>query len=184
MSKYNGMDKYITSLQSTLTTLKCEQKPEILEIIQAIQKAQSHYKSIFVFGNGGSSSTASHFACDLTKFTQAKVQCLSDNVPSILATANDKSYDDIFLDQLKIFMEEGDVAIGFSGSGMSKNVLKALDYAKSMGVTIGITGFDGGLMKLNTDVCLIVQNNNMQQIEDVHLMITHLIMTVMRDSIQ
>ncbi len=182
MSKYSEIDKYINSLQSTLTTLKCNQKPELLEIISVIQKAKECNKTIFVFGNGGSSATASHFACDLIKYLGVKVMCLSDNVPSILAISNDKSYDDIFVDQLKVFMDAGDVVIGFSGSGMSRNVLKAMEYAKDIGVTIGITGFDGGLLKLNTDICLIVPNDNMQQIEDVHLMITHLVMTVIKNN--
>lgn len=181
MSKYNSIDQYINSLQKTLTEVKCNQKPEIFEIISAIQKAKEYNKTIFVFGNGGSSATASHFACDLTKFIGVKVMCLSDNTPSVLAIANDKSYDDIFVEQLKIFMGSGDVVIGFSGSGMSKNVLKAFDYSRDIAVTIGITGFDGGLLKLNADICLIVPNNNIQQIEDIHLMITHLVMTVIRN---
>lgn len=183
MTKFREIDKYITSLQATLAKLKCNQKPELLEIISTIQKARDSGKTIFVFGNGGSSSTASHFACDLTKFIGVKVICLSDNTPSVLAIANDISYEDIFVEQLKIFMELGDVVIGFSGSGMSKNVLKTLEYAKNRGKTIGITGFDGGLMKLNTDICLIVPNDNMQQVEDVHLIITHLVMTVLKNTI-
>ncbi len=181
MSKYNCIDQYISGLQKTLTEVKCNQKPELFEIISAIQKAKECNKTVFVFGNGGSSATASHFACDLTKFIGVKVICLSDNVSSVLAIANDKSYDNIFIEQLKVFMTAGDVVIGFSGSGMSMNVLNAIDYAKGKAVTIGITGFDGGLLKLNTDICLIVPNNNMQQIEDVHLIITHLVMSVIRN---
>ncbi len=182
MSKYSEIDQYINTLQKTLTELKCNQKPELFEIISAIQKAKECNKTIFVFGNGGSSATASHFACDITKFIGVKVMCLSDNVPSVLAIANDKSYDSIFVEQLKVFMEAGDVVIGFSGSGMSRNVLNAIDYAKGKAVTVGLTGFDGGLLKLNTDICLIVPNNSMQQIEDIHLMITHLVMTVIKNN--
>lgn len=181
MTKFTEINKYIMSLQTTITKLKCDQKPELIEIISTIQKAKDNGKTIFVFGNGGSSATASHFVCDLTKFIGVKVICLSDNTPSVLAIANDISYEDIFLEQLKVFMEDGDVVIGFSGSGMSKNVLKALEYAKLRGKTIGITGFDGGLMKSNTDICLIVPNDNMQQIEDVHLMISHLVMSVLKN---
>lgn len=181
MTKYMKIDEYIKSLQVTLVKLERTNKPELLEIITTIQKAKDNKKTIFLFGNGGSSSTASHFACDLTKFINIKAFCLSDNTPTVLAIANDKSYDYIFVDQLKLFMEDGDIAIGFSGSGNSENVIEALKYATVKGTAIAITGFDGGILTVNTDICLIVPSDNMQQIEDVHLMITHLIMTILRD---
>ncbi len=180
ITKYKKIDEYIESIQLDLKGLQDSKKSAILEVISAIQKTKANNKTIFVFGNGGSSSTASHFACDLIKFIKVKVMCLSDNVPSVLAIANDVSYEHIFIDQLKVFMEEGDVVIGFSGSGKSKNVVRALSYAKEMGTSIAITGFDGGLLPIDVDICLIVPSDNMQQIEDIHLMITHIIMTIIR----
>ncbi len=183
MSKYTEISGYIQAIHDTLEKLECNQKSELIEVISAIQKVKDKNKTIFVFGNGGSSATASHFACDLTKFIGVKVLCLSDNTPTVLAIANDRDYEHIFVDQLKLFMDEGDLTIGFSGSGNSKNVIEALKYATTSGrgTAIAVTGFDGGMLTVNTDICLIVPSDNMQQIEDVHLIITHLIMTILRD---
>jgi D-sedoheptulose 7-phosphate isomerase len=145
---------------------------------------------IFLLGNGGSAATASHLACDLGKGTVApgrkrmKVMSLTDNLPLITAWANDTQYEDIFAEQLAHFISSGDLVMGISGSGKSKNVLNALKLAKECGaLTIGLTGFDGGEMKDMVDYCLIVPSTNMQQIEDCHLIITHLIFSLLRDRI-
>jgi D-sedoheptulose 7-phosphate isomerase len=111
-----------------------------------------------------------------------KVMSLTDNTPLITAWANDTQYEDIFAEQLAHFVSPGDLVIGLSGSGKSKNVLNALKLAKECGaLTVGLTGFDGGEMKYIVDYCLIVPSNNMQQIEDCHLIITHLIFSLLRD---
>ena len=139
-------------------------------------------KMIFIFGNGGSGATASHFAGDFNKGIsyglkkRFKVLCLNDNIPAMLALANDCTYDDIFVEQLKNFLSPGDVVIGISGSGNSKNVLKAISYANQKQATIiALTGFKGGQLKKITQFCLVVPIEDMEKTEDIHLILMHLI---------
>jgi D-sedoheptulose 7-phosphate isomerase len=152
-------------------------------IAQALLEAYDQEKQIFVMGNGGSGTTASHFVCDINKGSclkhekKFKVICLNDNVPTIMAYANDLSYDDIFVEQLKNFMNEGDIVIGISGSGNSENVILAVSYAKDRGArTIGLTGFDGGKLAKVVDIPLIAAINDMQKVEDLHMIIVHMLM--------
>ena len=153
------------------------------EIASAILSAYNDERHIFVMGNGGSGSTASHFACDINKGCCAdikkkfKVICLNDNVPTMLAYANDLSYEKVFVEQLKNFLKPGDVVIGISGSGNSENVIQAVLYAKeNQGKTIGFTGFDGGRLAQLVDIPLIASINDMQKVEDVHMIVVHMIM--------
>ena len=112
-----------------------------------------------------------------------KAVALTDNIPAMLAWANDASYDDIFVEQLRNHLEKGDMVIGISGSGNSPNVLKALHYANDQGaVTVGLTGFDGGKIAQLAKRVYVVPNHCMQQIEDVHLVIEHMISLILRDS--
>ncbi|MEE9567248.1 MAG: SIS domain-containing protein [Desulfobacteria bacterium] len=107
------------------------------KVVEFSERAYQSENQIFVMGNGGSSSTASHFACDINKGTcggekkRFRVICLNDNVPTMLAYANDMSYDDVFVEQLKNFLKPDDVVVGISGSGNSKNVVKAIEYANA-----------------------------------------------------
>jgi len=142
--------------------------------------------NIFIIGNGGSSSTASHMACDLNKtsiragVSRFRAIALTDNTPLLTAWSNDQSYADIFVEQLRNFLEKGDLLVAFSGSGKSENVIRALRFAREAGaMTVGLTGFQGGLMKDLADICLIVDSDVMYRIEDVHLMINHLVTYVM-----
>jgi D-sedoheptulose 7-phosphate isomerase len=128
----------------------------------------------------GSSANASHFVNDMLKNTvrpdlpRFKLICLSDNVPTLTAYANDVSYEVVFAEPLAALAEPGDVALALSGSGNSPNVLRAMDVAKEMGLTrIGLTGFAGGQLKDKCDVCVIVPSGSMQVIEDAHLVILH-----------
>ena len=162
------------------------------EIADAICDAYEGGRAIFLFGNGGSASLASHFACDLGKGTsdpaserrRLRVSALTDNLPTITALANDLSYADIFSEQLKSFVESGDVALAISCSGNSPNVLKGLEVARAVGATtVGLGGFQGGKMKELCDLCLIVPSDNMQIIEDVHLTVAHCVFTIVRNRI-
>lgn len=155
------------------------------EIVQLVGNAYDRDNQIFVMGNGGSGSTASHFACDINKGVsfhldrRFKVICLNDNIPTMLAYANDNSYDDIFVEQLKNFLNPGDVVIGFSGSGNSKNVIKAIHYANEhAAISVGFTGFEGGQLAKIAKIALVVPVNDMQKIEDIHLIFAHLIMHI------
>ena len=146
---------------------------------------------VIVFGNGGSAATASHFVCDLAKGAsiQGKKRfrafSLNDNVPMVMAYGNDSSYDDIFSEQLENIVEKGDVVIGISASGNSKNVLKAIKYANSKtAITVGLTGFQGGALKGLASECLVVPGNTMEQIEDCHLIILHALKMVLRSRIE
>ena len=153
------------------------------EIASAILSAYDDEKQIFVMGNGGSGTTASHFACDINKgccmdiAKKFKVICLNDNIPTMLAYANDLSYEKVFVEQLKNFLKPRDVVIGISGSGNSENVIQAVTYAKeNHGKTIGFTGFDGGRLAQLVDIPLIAAINDMQKVEDVHMIVVHMIM--------
>jgi D-sedoheptulose 7-phosphate isomerase len=151
--------------------------------------AYEENRTIFLFGNGGSAALASHFACDLGKGTirtgerqkRFRVLALTDNLPLVTAWANDSCYEDVFAEQLRNFVEPGDVAFAISGSGNSANVLRALEVAREAGaLNIGLTGFSGGKMKNLCSPCIVIPSNNMQIIEDLHLSVTHAIFSVVR----
>jgi len=161
---------------------------QIAQIINILKRARLERKQIFLIGNGGSAGTASHFANDLLKSTVAegkprmKVIALTDNIPVILAYANDCGYETIFAEQLDALAASGDVLVAFSGSGRSPNVIRALDLARERGLTtVGFTGRDGGEMRERCDLCLVVPCQPMEQIEDVHVVLTHLIYSAIRD---
>lgn len=182
MSKKKYILEYFSELKRTIDILSIE---KLEKVINLILRAYEEKRQIFIFGNGGSGSTASHFSCDMNKGVsyglrkRFKVLCLNDNVPIILAYANDISYTDIFVEQLKNFINPKDLVIGISGSGNSKNVLKAIRYANKNGAkTIGLSGFDGGKLVKIAQVAFIAPINDMQKVEDIHLMICHIIMQI------
>lgn len=150
--------------------------------------AREKRSTIFIMGNGGSASTASHFVGDLSKgtivegFGRFKAISLTDNIPNMLAWANDSSYDDIFVEQLKNLMEPGDIVIGISGSGNSMNVIKAIEYAnENGGITIGLSGYDGGRLLKSAQENIHVPSSYMQRVEDIHLLIEHLLTSLIRE---
>ena len=166
---------------------------KISKLCEIFCKARDEGKTIYFMGNGGSASTASHFVVDISKCTideknrvrRFKCVSLSDNIPTMLAWANDVSYEEIFIEQLKTLMNPGDVVVGISGSGNSKNVVKAMEYAKANGaVTIGLTGMGGGKLGQISSENIIVPSNNMQHIEDIHLIILHLLTSILRDEVK
>ncbi len=157
-------------------------------IITVLAKARDQRRHIFLMGNGGSGATASHAVNDLSKITiqegkpRLKVTALTDNMPIIMAFANDLDYSRIFVEQLIALAEPGDVLIGISGSGNSPNVLKAMDWAGENGLrTIGLTGRDGGQLKDKAELTLHVPTDTMTYIEDVHLMLGHIISLGLRE---
>jgi D-sedoheptulose 7-phosphate isomerase len=157
------------------------------QVIEALWNAYRADRAVYLFGNGGSAALASHCACDLGKGTIMKghrrfrVLALTDNVPLLTAWANDTSYADIFAEQLRGFLRKDDVVLAFSASGNSPNVLNALTLAQEMGaLTMGLTGFEGGKMKLLCELCVVIPSQNMQVIEDLHLSVTHSIFTALR----
>ena len=152
-------------------------------ITTSIIDAYHSEKTIFSMGNGGSAATASHFAADINKGCcldldkKFKVICLNDNISTILALANDLAYEAVFIEQLKNFFKPGDLVIGISGSGNSENIIRAINYANlNGGRTIGLCGFSGGRLSKLADIAFIVNIDDMQKIEDVHVIVVHMIM--------
>ena len=157
-------------------------------LVPVLLKARADGRAIFFFGNGGSASTASHFVVDIGKATVKgagrRFRCLAlvDNVESVTAWANDTEYGRVFSEQLVGLAEPGDVAVGISGSGNSPNVLKAVEVARARGLTtVALTGMGGGRLAPLVDIAIVVPSNNMQHIEDVHLLICHLLTSYLRD---
>ena len=145
------IETYLSELSSVLAAIPRE---PLLQIVAAIKKARLEKRHLFIFGNGGSSSTASHMACDFGKNTRAadrpnlRVISLNDNMATLTAFANDEGYDVVFSEPLKSLAEPGDLAIAISGSGNSPNVLNGVKAAHAIGLmTIGLTGFKGGKLK-------------------------------------
>jgi D-sedoheptulose 7-phosphate isomerase len=147
---------------------------------------------VFLIGNGGSASKASHLAQDFSKgliqnpnpSNRLKALSLTDNIPYITALGNDEGYENIFTGQLKIFANEGDYLLAISGSGNSKNIINAVNFAKSHNMTvIGVTGYDGGVLKKLSDISVHVNLNDMCMVESVHSMLFHYIVTNLRERI-
>lgn len=172
--------QYIKQLKTILDTFDHDC---FTRMIDAIMAAYAKDRHIFVMGNGGSGATASHLTCDINKGCcfdlekKFKMICLNDNMPTLLALANDVSYESVFVEQLKNFFAPGDLVIGISGSGNSTNVLKAVQYANDhAGHTIGLSGFSGGKLAQLAQIPFIAVVNDMQQVEDVHMVVAHMVM--------
>jgi D-sedoheptulose 7-phosphate isomerase len=186
--KHNFSFDYLTRLKDLLDVFPHDRFDEIgKELISAL----NHERHIFIMGNGGSGSTASHFACDINKGCcvdpekKFKVICLNDNIPTMLAYANDLSYNKVFVEQLKNFLQPGDLVIGISGSGNSENVLLAVEYGKENGAkTIGLSGYDGGRLAQIADIPFIADINDMQKVEDVHMIVVHMLMQYLCNALQ
>ena len=152
------------------------------QAIEWLKGARDAGRRIFVCGNGGSASTASHFACDMVKGASYKrssrfrIMALTDQLPTLTAYANDVSYEAVFVEQLRNFAEAGDVFIGISGSGNSPNVLRAMEYANSIGCrTIAMSGRDGGQLGPMAQLNINVPVPHMGRIEDGHMIVCHMI---------
>lgn len=174
------INNYFETLKQTLDNID---KDGVMKFVNLLTSAKGN---IYIMGNGGSASTASHFACDFNKDLlpegYAKVTCLNDNMSSVLAYSNDFGYENLFEEQLKRFLKKDDIVIVISCSGNSENILKAVDYAKTKNVkTIGLTGFDGGILKNKVDISICTNCSNMQITEDVHLAILHMVYNILRE---
>src|SRR5262245_31078609 len=154
----------------------------VSQAIELFREARRQGRHIFVCGNGGSASTASHFVCDILKgasFNRAerfRITALTDSLPTLTAYSNDVSYECVFAEQLKNFAQAGDLVIAISGSGNSPNVLRAVEYGNRIGcTTIALTGRDGGELGPLAGLNIQVSHPHMGRIEDVHLMVLHMI---------
>jgi len=181
----NPVRAYTTELQATLERLPEER---IQEAIQLLALARLNRKQVFIMGNGGSASTASHFVCDLAKNTRNvnlpsfRVIGLADNMAIFSALANDEGYDQVFAQQLSSLLQPDDIVIAISASGNSPNVVNAVELANRMGATtIGMTGFDGGRLKAMVDLEIQVASHVIEHVEDIHLILEHMICKELRE---
>ena len=177
------VEAYVKRLQAELDRLD---RTEVTALADSIYEAWDNQRFVFIFGNGGSATTASHLAEDLGKGSlreadlkdetkqRLKVISLTDNVGWLTAVGNDCGYDQIFLQQLMNYGQAGDLAIGISGSGNSPNVLSAVDWANRHGLkTFGMTGFDGGKLKQLQQAGLHVPLDDMGMVESIHACVIH-----------
>lgn len=180
------IETYLAALGRTLAALP---RAPLLRILATLRQARGEGRRVFIFGNGGSAATGSHMACDFGKNTvvdgrpRLRVIALNDNMPTFSAYANDEGYDRVFAEPLRTLAEPGDVAIAISGSGNSPNVLRAVEVARELGLTaIGLTGFAGGKLAGLVDLCLVVPSHSMEQIEDVHMVVDHVLTIALREN--
>lgn len=173
--------EYITHLSSMLSGMD---RQALVRFFCILEQAREQRNTIFLCGNGGSAATASHIAEDLAlgpkKYGHAafRTVSLTDNAASITAIGNDNGYDQIFVLQLENLFRKGDVVVGISASGNSPNVINALTYANANGgITVALTGFDGGAMKKICQCCVHVPSGpgEYEPVEDAHLVIGHIL---------
>lgn len=177
---------YIEDIKTVIDKLD---KNEINNFVEVLLEAYNNNKQVFVMGNGGSASTATHFVCDfnkgLNKNKKFRFICLNDNIATMLAYANDMSYDDVFVEQLKNYLNEGDVVIGISGSGNSPNIIKAIEYANEHNAqTVGLSGYLNNKLKVISKHSVCVNINNMQVTEDIHTILMHIAMKSISNAIK
>lgn len=178
------MSTYFEQVQQAVNKLDVNQLAKVVEVLL---EAHQRGATIYLFGNGGSATTASHFATDLAKGCIVESQprfralALTDNVALLTAWANDMGYENIFAEQLRNLVRPGDVVIGISGSGNSPNVLKAIEVGHQAGAfTIGLSGYGGGKLRHLVDLAVITDCTVMEQVEDIHLSICHNLSTTLR----
>lgn len=196
MSNDDFVDLYLDELELIVQRIL---RADIDKVIQVLFETWANDKKVFLAGNGGSASTATHFACDLAKFTSVKGRkrfralALTDNMPLLSALTNDLGWENVYVEQLKNLMNEGDVFVVISvhgGSGADKagpwsqNLLKAAKFVKeNHGKVVGLAGFDGGVLKQAADACIVVPADSTPQVEGFHVVLTHLISDRLREMI-
>lgn len=172
-------ENYRLSVTQTLAYIDAA---KVAQAVEWFKEARDQSKHIFVCGNGGSASTASHFACDIVKGASYKqdkrfrIMALTDSLPTLTAYSNDVSYESVFVEQLKNFAQPGDVVMGISSSGNSPNVVRAVEYGNSIGCrTIGLSGRDGGKLAPIAQLNIHVDDPHTGRIEDAHMIVCHMI---------
>ncbi|MBI1278789.1 MAG: SIS domain-containing protein [Anaerolineaceae bacterium] len=170
---------YFNTVQELINKVPFEALDQVVEALVSANRAG---QTVYICGNGGSAATATHFGCDLAKRPivagqpRYRVVPLTDNNALMTALSNDIGYEVVFSEQLIPLVRKGDILIGISGSGNSKNVLKAVEVAKEAGaLTIGFSGYDGGKLAPAVDISVHIPSFNMAMVEDIHLMLEHAI---------
>lgn len=186
-------------LQELYTTTDKVNQEDISNALTLLYTAWQQGKQVFIAGNGGSASTATHFTCDLSKYTAVegkprfKAYCLNDNIPLVSALTNDLGWDNVYYEQLRNLMQSGDLLFLISvhgGSGADKagiwsqNILKAAKYVQENdGKVLGLSGFDGGALKQIADVCIVAPVHSTPQVEGFHVVLTHLLCAGLKQKI-
>ena len=175
--------KYVKNL---MNALKDFEHNELERIIQVVEKAIKLGNNIFMCGNGGSAANPSHSAGDWSKELYARTTCLSDNIASLTAWANDSDYSKVFVSQLKTYFNDGDILLAFSGSGNSANVINAIKFVNTNhGTTIGFTGnykgMNGGKLAQLANHSMVFDTESMEIIEDMQLIACHIIKETLKE---
>ena len=178
--------EFHTYFKRVCDTLNSIDKESVTRLVEILLQARENENTVFIFGNGGSGATASHVTGDFLKGIsygldkRFRFQCLNDNVSGMMAISNDLTYEEIFIEQLKVFLKKDDIVIGISGSGNSANVVKALEYARLKGAnTVAFCGYKGGKIKNIADLVIHAPVNDMEVTEDAHIIIFHAIKQAM-----
>jgi len=186
-SKAAVLEEHIEAVRAALSRIPM---PDVTRVVDAVRAAHRQDRHVYILGNGGSASTATHFACDLSKATvvegrpRLRVTSLTDNVALLTAWANDTSYDNVFAEPVRSLVNPGDLVIAISASGNSPNVLKGIDAARERGaVTVGLVGCNGGRLRQQVDICVHVQNHDYGVVEDCHLVLEHAITASVREGL-
>ncbi len=179
--------RYVHDLQSALSGIPWSRIDEIVGVLHTARRNGNH---VFIMGNGGSAATALHMACDIGKntvvpgFPRLRAISLTDNMALFSAHANDNTYAEVFAEQLANLAQPGDVAIAISASGNSPNVLRGIATAKALGaMTIGWSGGNGGRLADLAEISVVVPSSVVEQIEDVHLILEHIVTLRLRETV-
>ena len=175
---------YLEKVSKVSNDLK-KQGHILVDIFNVLESAREQGRQVFICGNGGSAGTANHMKADLFKIGGIKAISLNENMSLATAIINDNGWEHLYTDQLKRLFNEGDILITISvhgGSGSDKaglwsqNLMKAIKYVKeNNGITIGLSGFDGGAMKEECDYCIVIPVNSTPLVESFHVVVHHLI---------
>jgi len=182
------ISNYFSRVKELLDTVV---ESDIEKLVSALEDSWRKDRRVLIMGNGGSSATASHIVNDLQKCIHLeagrplKTLCLSDCTPLMMAWANDTEFENVFSPQIECWAEAGDLVIGISGSGNSMNVINAMESANRRGaITIGLAGYQGGKLAQVSKECIVVRSDNMQQIEDLHMIILHVAFSALRERVK
>jgi D-sedoheptulose 7-phosphate isomerase len=180
----DAVSQYFAELTELINSLP---KDNVQDLVDTIAEAYESGRQVIILGNGGSAATASHLACDLQKgiggvaAKRFRAMSITDNIPIMTAWANDNDYSEIFSRQIDTWVQPGDLVIAISGSGNSPNVIKAVELANEKGATTyGLAGFAGGRLAQVATKSIIARCDNMQQIEDIHMILAHLVYSCLR----
>ena len=179
--------KYLANVKRCIDGIGVDR---IQDVVDKLHQAYLKKRQVFIMGNGGSASTASHFVCDLGKgiFARGKerfrVMSLNDNVAHFSAIANDFGYENVFVEQLKNFLNRNDLVILITASGNSPNLLKAVDFANKAGAySIGFIGFGGGKLARRVKDAIVLSDRDYAVVEDIHMVLCHMISSTLREKI-